>query len=101
MFKFLFLLRTLGERTSVPYFIAKDRLLFMEICGICSLSQCVKSEPQTESLRPCATMQDLVRSVVPYIQRFLYYHEELSQVHSELVDNNINETIRRLQFRQV
>lgn len=73
----------------------------MEICGICSLSQCVKSEPQTESLRPCATMQDLVRSVVPYIQRFLYHHEELSQVHSELVDNNINETIRRLQFRQV
>uniref|UniRef100_A0A3B3WWM6 HTH OST-type domain-containing protein n=1 Tax=Poecilia mexicana TaxID=48701 RepID=A0A3B3WWM6_9TELE len=62
-------------------FNEKDRRSFLEICGIRHLSQCVKWEAQTESWRPCASMQSLVRSVVPYIQRFLYHHEELADVY--------------------
>lgn len=86
---------------TVPTFKEKDRSLFLEICGIRQLSQCVKTEPQTENLRPCPPMQAMVRSVVPYIQRFLYHHDELREVYSELIDNNIGEKIRRLYFGQV
>lgn len=46
-------------------------------------------------------MQAMVRSVVPYIQRFLYHHDELAEVYSELIDNNIREKIKRLYFAQV
>uniref|UniRef100_A0A3Q2QWH8 Wu:fj29h11 n=1 Tax=Fundulus heteroclitus TaxID=8078 RepID=A0A3Q2QWH8_FUNHE len=84
-----------------PAFIEKDRLLFLEICGIRQLSHCVTSEPQTENWRPCPSMQSLVRSVVPYIQRFLYHHEELADVYSQLVDRNIAEKLKRLSFGQV
>ncbi|XP_026207843.1 uncharacterized protein wu:fj29h11 isoform X2 [Anabas testudineus] len=91
-----------GEQTNtVSTFNEKDRLLFLDICGICQLSQCVKTEAQTENLRPCPAMQAMVRSIVPYIQRFLYYHEELADVYSELTDNNIGEKIKRLYFGQV
>ncbi|XP_054457346.1 uncharacterized protein wu:fj29h11 [Anoplopoma fimbria] len=91
-----------GERSdTVLAFNEKDRSLFLEICGIRQLSQCVKTEPQTENLRPCPPMQAMVHSVIPYIQRFLYHHEELSEVYSELIDNNIGEKIKRLHFGQV
>ncbi|XP_044034429.1 protein NO VEIN isoform X2 [Siniperca chuatsi] len=91
-----------GERAnSVPTFNEKDRSLFLEICGIRQLSMCVKTEPQTENLRPCPPMQAMVRSVIPYIQRFLYHHDELAEVYSELIDNNIGEKIKRLYFGQV
>lgn len=46
-------------------------------------------------------MQAIVHSVIPYIQRFLYHHDELSEVYSELIDNNIGEKIKRLHFGQV
>lgn len=46
-------------------------------------------------------MQAMVRSVIPYIQRFLYHHDELAEVYSELIDNNIGEKIKRLCFGQV
>lgn len=46
-------------------------------------------------------MQAMVHSLVPYIQRFLYHHEELADVYSELIDNNIGEKIKRLYFAQV
>uniref|UniRef100_A0A3B4XA39 Wu:fj29h11 n=1 Tax=Seriola lalandi dorsalis TaxID=1841481 RepID=A0A3B4XA39_SERLL len=82
-------------------FKEKDRSLFLEICGIRPLSHCVKTEPVTENLRPCPPMQAMVRFVVPYIQRFLYYHEELGDVYSDLIDNNIGEKIKRLYFAQV
>lgn len=75
--------------------------MFLEICGLRQLSECVKTEPQTENLRPCPPMQAMVRSVIPYIQRFLYHHDELSEVYSELIDNNIGEKIKRLYFGQV
>lgn len=75
--------------------------MFLEICGIRQLSSCVKSESQTESLRPCPPMQAMVRSLIPYIQRFLYHHDELADVYSDLIDNNIGEKIKRLCFRQV
>ncbi|XP_074518878.1 uncharacterized protein LOC141784855 isoform X2 [Halichoeres trimaculatus] len=82
-------------------FSEKDRSLFLEICGVRRLSDCVKSEPQTENLRPCPSMQAMVRSVVPYIQRFLFHHEELSDLYRELSQNNIRERIKKLQFSQV
>lgn len=75
--------------------------MFLEICGIRQLSHCVKTEPQTENLRPCPLMQDMVHTVIPYIQRFLYHHDELTEVYLELIDNNIGEKIKRLYFGQV
>lgn len=87
-----------GER---PAFKEEDRALFLEICGIRQLSSCVKNEAQTESLRPSPAMQEMVRSVVPYIQRFFYHREDLSDVYSELQENNIAEKIKKLSFRQV
>ncbi|XP_034415421.1 protein NO VEIN isoform X2 [Cyclopterus lumpus] len=92
----------LGERSNtVLAFNEMDRSLFLEICGIRQLSQCVKTEPQTENLRPCPSMQAIVHSVIPYIQRFLYHHDELTEVYSELINNNIGEKIKRLHFGQV
>ena len=73
----------------------------MNICGICPLSKCVKTEPQTENLRPCPAMQAMVRSVIPYIQRFFYSNDELADVYLDLIDNNIGEKIKRLSFAQV
>ncbi|XP_056285066.1 uncharacterized protein wu:fj29h11 isoform X2 [Pseudoliparis swirei] len=89
------------EERSNTAFNEMDRCLFLEICGIRQLSQCVKTEAQTENLSPCPSMQAIVHSVIPYIQRFLYHHDELSEVYSELIDNNIGEKIKRLHFGQV
>ncbi|XP_028263346.1 uncharacterized protein LOC114437112 isoform X2 [Parambassis ranga] len=90
-----------GQRATAPKFNENDRFLFLEICGIRQLSHCVRSEPQTELLQPCPSMQAMVRSVIPYIQRFLYHHDELSGVYSELTDGNIAEKIKHLYFGQV
>ncbi|XP_041829730.1 protein NO VEIN isoform X2 [Melanotaenia boesemani] len=90
-----------GEQATMPAFNEKDRFLFLEICGIRHLSRCVRSEPLTENLRPCPSMQDMVRSVVPYIQRFLYHHDELAEVYLELTDSNIADKIKHLSFGQV
>ncbi|XP_039991364.1 protein NO VEIN isoform X3 [Xiphias gladius] len=91
-----------GERANtVPTFNERDRAMFLKICGIRPLSECVKTEPQTENLRPCPSMQAMVRSVIPYIQRFLYHHDELADVYSDLIENNIGEKIKRLYFAQV
>lgn len=89
------------QSNAMPTFNESDRTLFLEICGIQRLSKCVKMEPQTESLRPCPTVQAMVRSMIPYIQSFLYHHDELSEVYSELVENNICEKIKQLRFAQV
>lgn len=90
-----------GDQATKPAFNEKDRLSFLVICGIRQLSHCVKSVPQTENWRPCPSMQSLVRFVVPYIQRFLYHHEELAEVYSELTDRNIADNLKRLSFGQV
>ncbi|XP_034717175.1 protein NO VEIN isoform X2 [Etheostoma cragini] len=91
-----------GERANtVLAFNDADRSLFLEICGIRQLSQCVQTEPQTQNLRPCPSMQAMVHSVIPYIQRFLYHHDELAEVYSELINNNIRDKIKRLSFLQV
>lgn len=84
-----------------PIFNERHRALFLEICGIPQLSKSVKAEPLTESLSPCPSMQALVRTVVPYIQRFLYHHDELSEVYADLLRNNIREKIKQLCFAQV
>ncbi|KAM9306088.1 uncharacterized protein KZ484_000860, partial [Pholidichthys leucotaenia] len=90
--------RNFGERVT---FSEEDRRLFLEICGVRLLSDCVKSEPLTENLRPCPSMQAMVCWVVPYIQRFLYHHDELSEVYVKLKEDGIAEKIKRLSFGQV
>ncbi|XP_047232938.1 protein NO VEIN isoform X2 [Girardinichthys multiradiatus] len=90
-----------GDRATIPVFNEKDRLSFLEICGIRQLSHCVISMPETELWKPCPSMQSLVRSVIPYIQRFLYYHDELAEVYPELINSNIAEKLKRLSFGQV
>uniref|UniRef100_A0A3P9B955 Wu:fj29h11 n=1 Tax=Maylandia zebra TaxID=106582 RepID=A0A3P9B955_9CICH len=87
-----------SDRTA---FNEEDRQLFLDICGIRQLSECVKSEPLTENLRPCPYMQSLVRWIVPYVQRFLYHHDELNEVYSELTEQNIAGKIKHLSFAQV
>ncbi|XP_061665744.1 uncharacterized protein wu:fj29h11 isoform X2 [Syngnathoides biaculeatus] len=86
---------------AIPTFNERDRLAFMKICGIRLLSQCVKTESLTESWRPCPPMQAMVRSLIPHVQKFLYHHEELANIYSELVKDNIAEKIKRLKFAQV
>lgn len=93
-----FLLIDAADRTA---FSEKDRQLFLDICGIRQLSKCVKREPLTENLRPCPSMQSLVRWIVPYVQRFLYHHDELNEVYSELTEQNIAGKIKHLYFAQV
>ncbi|KAM9410935.1 uncharacterized protein ACWYII_025836 isoform 8-T9 [Salvelinus alpinus] len=90
-----------GWSVSAGWFSEEDRNLFLEICGLRFLSQCVSTEAQTENYRPCPSMQCLVRSVVPYIQRFLYHHEDLQELYWELKKNNIRQTIRQLTYGQV
>uniref|UniRef100_A0A3B3CPC6 Wu:fj29h11 n=1 Tax=Oryzias melastigma TaxID=30732 RepID=A0A3B3CPC6_ORYME len=93
--------KTAKDQAAEPAFSESDRLVFLEICGICRLSQCVKCEPQTEMLKPCPSLQALVRSVVPYIQKFLFHHDELSEVYLELSKRSIAEKIKSLSFAQV
>ncbi|CAG5911609.1 unnamed protein product [Menidia menidia] len=90
-----------GDRATMAAFNEWDRLTFLEICGVRKLSECVIYEAQTENLRPCPSMQAMVRSVVPYIQRFLYHHDELGEVYSELTHRNIAQKIKHLHFGQV
>uniref|UniRef100_A0A3Q2Y8U5 Wu:fj29h11 n=1 Tax=Hippocampus comes TaxID=109280 RepID=A0A3Q2Y8U5_HIPCM len=89
------------KNAAIPAFNENDRLAFMNICGIRLLSQCVKMESLTESWRPCAPMQAMVRSLIPHVQKFLYHHEELADIYSELIEDHIAEKIKRLKFAQV
>ncbi|XP_066560829.1 uncharacterized protein LOC136750017 isoform X2 [Amia ocellicauda] len=82
-------------------FIEKDRALFLEILGVKKLSQCVTTEAQTENYRPCPTMQCLVRKVVPYIQKFLYHHEDYGYIYNDLKESNIAALTKGLSFGQV
>ncbi|XP_046709697.1 protein NO VEIN-like isoform X1 [Silurus meridionalis] len=82
-------------------FSESDRELFLEICGVKKLSQCVTTEPQTENFRPCPAMQNLVRGLIPYIQRFIYYHDELGEIYEDLKESGIAQEIKSLSFGQV
>ncbi|KAG9350267.1 hypothetical protein JZ751_026621 [Albula glossodonta] len=82
-------------------FSEEDRALFLEICGVKKLSQCVTTEAQTENYRPCPPLQALIHKVVPYIQKFLFHHEDFHYVYDELKDNDIAQLIRKLCFGQV
>ncbi|TSK14591.1 Sacsin [Bagarius yarrelli] len=75
-----------------------DRELFLEICGVKKLSQCVTTEPTTELYRPCPAMQNLVRNLIPYIQRFIYHHDELGEIYDDLKENGIAQEIKSLSF---
>ncbi|XP_072312808.1 uncharacterized protein [Eucyclogobius newberryi] len=90
-----------GPSADRPAFRDEDRALFLEICGIKQLSACVTSEAQTENLRSCPSMQEMVRSMVPYIQRFFYHREDMADVYTELQDNNIAHKIKKIYFGQV
>lgn len=82
-------------------FSERDRELFLEICGVERLSQCVTTEAQTEIYRPCPTVQTLVRQIVPYIQRFIFHNADFDDVYSELKESGIAKCIRLLSFGQV
>uniref|UniRef100_A0A3B1JM69 Wu:fj29h11 n=1 Tax=Astyanax mexicanus TaxID=7994 RepID=A0A3B1JM69_ASTMX len=84
-----------------PAFSERDRELFLEICGIRKLSHCVTTEAQTENYRPCPVMQALVHDLIPYIQRFIYHHEELGEIYEDLKENGIAQEIQSLSFGQV
>ncbi|XP_072524200.1 uncharacterized protein [Salminus brasiliensis] len=84
-----------------PAFSEQDRELFLEICGVRRLSHCVTTEAQTENYRPCPVMQALVHDLIPYIQRFIYHHEELSEIYEDLKENGIAREIKSLSFGQV
>ncbi|XP_054612764.1 uncharacterized protein wu:fj29h11 isoform X2 [Dunckerocampus dactyliophorus] len=93
--------RTAPGEPAIPTFSEVDRLTFMKICSIRLLSQCVKMEPQTEDWRPSPSMQAMVRSLIPHVQKFLYHHEELVEIYHELIQDNIAAKIQRLKFAQV
>ncbi|XP_058649126.1 uncharacterized protein wu:fj29h11 isoform X2 [Onychostoma macrolepis] len=82
-------------------FSERDRELFLEICGVERLTQCVTTEAQTESYRPCPAVQTLVRQLVPYIQRFIFHNADFDDVYSELKESGIAKCIRSLSFGQV
>ncbi|RXM31499.1 hypothetical protein EOD39_1724 [Acipenser ruthenus] len=75
------------------------RALFLEICGVRNLSQCISIEAQTENYRPCPSVQRLVRKVVPDIQKFIY--QDFRHIHKELKENNIAGLLKSLSFGQV
>ncbi|XP_048869160.1 uncharacterized protein wu:fj29h11 isoform X2 [Brienomyrus brachyistius] len=76
-----------------------DRDLFLDICKVKKLSECITTEPQTENYRPCPALQTQVRRLVPYIQRYLFHHEE--STYCELQDDGIAQRIKALSFGQV
>uniref|UniRef100_A0AAY4BVZ5 HTH OST-type domain-containing protein n=1 Tax=Denticeps clupeoides TaxID=299321 RepID=A0AAY4BVZ5_9TELE len=82
-------------------FREEDRGLFLEICGLKKLSQCITTEAQTVSYRPCPALQALVREVIPYIQSFLFHQEEFAELYSDLLESNIGQKIKTLTFGQV
>ncbi len=82
-------------------FSERDRELFLEICGVKRLSQCVTTEAQTESYRPSPVVQTLVRQLVPYIQSFIFHNADFDDVYSELKESGIAQCIRSLSFGQV
>lgn len=83
-------------------FSESDRSQFLEkICEVKTLSQCVSMEALTENFRPCPTLQALVRKMVPYVQKFLFHHEELGYIYEELKENHIAQLIKALSFGQV
>ncbi|XP_033896948.3 uncharacterized protein LOC117424580 isoform X3 [Acipenser ruthenus] len=89
-----------GKHTLKEKVFDEDRRArFLEICGVCSLSQCIRVEAQTENYRPCPSVQRLVRKVVPDIQKFIY--QDFRHIHKELKENNIAGLLKSLSFGQV
>ncbi|XP_014346046.2 uncharacterized protein LOC102363940 [Latimeria chalumnae] len=82
-------------------FREEDRALFLDICGVKKLSECITVEAQTESYRPCPSVQRFVHTIVPYIQKFIYFHEDFDYVYAELKKENIVEILRSLTFGMV
>ncbi|XP_051888907.1 uncharacterized protein wu:fj29h11 isoform X2 [Pristis pectinata] len=82
-------------------FNEEDRNLFFEICGVDQLSNCVTVEAQTEDFRPCPRVQNFVRSITPFIQRWFYHHSDFNSVYKELQDSNIAAALKSMAFYQV
>ncbi|KAJ8413728.1 hypothetical protein AAFF_G00082350 [Aldrovandia affinis] len=81
-------------------FNESDRTLFLKICDVKTLSQCVTTEALTENYRPCPPMQALIHRVVPYIQKFLFHHEEFGYIYDEQKEN-VAQLTKALSFGQV
>ncbi|XP_072882566.1 uncharacterized protein [Hemitrygon akajei] len=79
-------------------FNEENRNLFFEICGVQRLSNCITVETQTEDLRPCPRVQNFVRSITPFIQRWFCHRTDL---YEELQGNNIVATLKSMAFYQV
>uniref|UniRef100_A0A4W3JPJ6 Wu:fj29h11 n=2 Tax=Callorhinchus milii TaxID=7868 RepID=A0A4W3JPJ6_CALMI len=94
-------LKTRTNKRDKPRFDEEDRKIFLKICGVKRLSECVMVEAQTEDFRQCPAIQNFVHSVVPYIQRFLYGCEDYHHVYKELIHNNIVRTLKSIAFIQV
>ncbi|XP_067914661.1 uncharacterized protein wu:fj29h11 isoform X3 [Heterodontus francisci] len=82
-------------------FNEEDRNLFFEICGVEQLSNCITVEAQTEVFRICPRVQNFVRLVVPFIQRWFFHHDDFSDVYQELQDCNIAASLKSMTFIQV
>ncbi|XP_035259283.1 protein NO VEIN isoform X1 [Anguilla anguilla] len=91
--------RMMGEKQVA--FNESDRDLFLKICEVKTLSQCVTTEALTENYRPCQPLQALFHKVVPYVQKFLCHHEELGYIYNELKENHIAQLVKSLSFGQV
>ncbi|XP_069785977.1 uncharacterized protein [Narcine bancroftii] len=82
-------------------FNEEDRNLFFDICGIKRLSSCVTVEAQTVDLRQSPHVQNFVRSLTPFIQRWFYHHSDFNGVYKELQDSNIVSSLKSTCFYQV
>ena len=75
---------------------------FLTAIGIQRLTECVKSEPLTESYRPCPSLQLYVRSLLSYIQKLIFTDFPKIYEYEYLVTNiGIKQKLAAMQFAQV
>jgi hypothetical protein len=63
---------------------SQDVLAFFALFEVRQLSEDLKREPIIEMFQPCAPGQLYLRSIIPYVQRYLHTHyPEVLEVHDE------------------
>ncbi|GCC17061.1 hypothetical protein chiPu_0017434 [Chiloscyllium punctatum] len=78
-----------------------DRNLFFEICGVKPLSSCITVEAQTENYVLCPKVQNFIHSLVPFIQRWLFHHDDFSHIYEDLQSGNVAARLKSMIFIQV
>ncbi|XP_043571064.1 protein NO VEIN isoform X1 [Chiloscyllium plagiosum] len=78
-----------------------DRNLFFEICGVKPLSSCISVEVQTENYVPCPKVQNFIHSLAPFIQRWLFHHDDFSHIYEDLQSSNVAARLKSMIFIQV